>query len=607
MAESNAKRAKVLRQSTITEAFDFKTVPEYNKSNGQQEVTVVPDSPEPCLPVSHTSEPMAEKLKDFIDEFEDELTFEPSPPNPVKPTVYGSPLCELNFGPSTYPILPPLRETANQCILVKPDFPKDLPPRPYPDMFRDVWNDDHVRMPCSKQCLYPVGQGTNKEVRSKWDLVKQYLQKPVNNSKDLEEAILGYNTRQRGKWRFDALHAFFLQEQHEAVTRKFFSKVLPKVIELALCLPNIVTHGVPLLKKQQDYSLTMSQKQAACILANAFLCTFPFRNTTKMSAEYSNYPSINFNSLFGGHLNGRKKAKLKCVFHYFDRVTSSMPLGTVTYHRQVLGEPPNWSTCEDPFTKLHITSSGLIENVGTGMLQVDFANRCVGGGVLGNGCVQEEIRFIVCPELIVARLFTEHLDNNECLIITGCEQYSYYNGYGDTFRWSGDFIDETIRDDWRRRQIQLVAIDAINFYHNSMKQFSVDLRLRELNKAYCGFFTKSPAPSGHFSAVATGNWGCGAFKGDIHLKAILQLMAAARARRDVVYTTFGNRPFAEELEKIHTSLIQANTTIAQVWTLLSQYCASVQEQKVTLFQFLHSSLSCSSDNSTNSQTLEYSI
>lgn len=54
--------------------------------------------------------------------------------------------------------------------------------------------------------------------------------------------------------------------------------------------------------------------------------------------------------------------------------------------------------------------------------QVDFANRFVGGGVTGAGLVQEEIRFLINPELIVSRLFTEVLDHNECLIITGqCE------------------------------------------------------------------------------------------------------------------------------------------------------------------------------------------
>ena len=35
------------------------------------------------------------------------------------------------------------------------------------------------------------------------------------------------------------------------------------------------------------------------------------------------------------------------------------------------------------------------------------------------GCVQEEIRFLICPELILSRLFTEQLADNECLIVTG--------------------------------------------------------------------------------------------------------------------------------------------------------------------------------------------
>jgi hypothetical protein len=49
--------------------------------------------------------------------------------------------------------------------------------------------------------------------------------------------------------------------------------------------------------------------------------------------------------------------------------------------------------------------------------------RLVGGGVLGRGCVQEEIRFVICPELIAARLFTEALDSTEALLIVG-EEYS---------------------------------------------------------------------------------------------------------------------------------------------------------------------------------------
>ena len=51
--------------------------------------------------------------------------------------------------------------------------------------------------------------------------------------------------------------------------------------------------------------------------------------------------------------------------------------------------------------------------------QVDFANKFLGGGVLGHGCVQEEIRFLICPEMLVTRLFTEVLEKNECLLMRG--------------------------------------------------------------------------------------------------------------------------------------------------------------------------------------------
>jgi len=51
--------------------------------------------------------------------------------------------------------------------------------------------------------------------------------------------------------------------------------------------------------------------------------------------------------------------------------------------------------------------------------QVDFANKLVGGGVLGRGCVQEEIRFLGFTEMIVSRLFTEELLDNECLVVSG--------------------------------------------------------------------------------------------------------------------------------------------------------------------------------------------
>ena len=602
MDSPSAKRPKILRQSSLLDLLevksketDFKESAKQRKDTNSQlrkssSSSSLPDSVAEASRqlFSEKEEPtMAECVDDMIDDLEDELTLESSPRQEELASEYGSPLHEFSYGPSTYPTLPPLQESFRHCVTIHSQLPNSAPPRPFPDSFRDVWDSNHVRMPCSRKCLYPIA-GVDK-LSSKWDLIVQCLRRPIRNAGELVEAILGYNARQRGKWNFDALVVFFTDPCNKEGTDAFFNVVFPRLVDLTLSLPNIVTHAVPLLKQQQDYAITISQKQAACLLANAFLCTFPYRNSTKHTAEYSNFPLINFNTLFRGPLTGRKEGKLRCIIHYFDRVTSRMPTGTVTYHRQVLRDRPNWEKCPDKLTKLHTSAVRMIEDVGVGMLQVDFANRFMGGGVLGHGCVQEEIRFAICPELIVSRLFTEALADNESLIVMGFEQYSSYRGYADTFKFAGNYKDETVRDSWGRRQTQLVAIDALVFKAKPQEQFSARLRLRELNKAYCGFHCcDPPGPSGAFPAVATGNWGCGAFGGNIELKALLQLLAAARAKRDVVYTTFGNRQFAHDLCEIHELLTRSSCTVAQVWSLVAQYAA--QKERDGLFQFIRSQL-----------------
>lgn len=130
---------------------------------------------------------------------------------------------------------------------------------------------------------------------------------------------------------------------------------------------------------------------------------------------------------------------------------------------------------------VHISTEGTIEDDGIGLLQVDFANKYLGGGVLGYGCVQEEIRFVICPELLISKLFTERLGPLECLVINGCEQFSTYTGYASTFKWQGPYTDKTPFDGCGRRRCCIVAIDAVCFQESS-HQYKDEMMLRELNK-----------------------------------------------------------------------------------------------------------------------------
>ncbi|XP_004716294.1 poly(ADP-ribose) glycohydrolase isoform X1 [Echinops telfairi] len=482
---------------------------------------------------------------------------------------FGTPIEEMRRMPRCGIRLPLLRPSASHTVTIRVDLLRagDVP-KPFPTHYKDLWDNKHVKMPCSEQNLYPVeDENGERTAGSRWELIQTSLLNKFIRPQNLKDAILKYNVAYSKKWDFTALVDFWDKVLEEAEAQHLYQSILPNMVKIALCLPNICTQPIPLLKQKMNHSITMSQEQIASLLANAFFCTFPRRNA-KMKSEYSSYPDINFNRLFEGH-SSRKPEKLKTLFCYFRRVTEKKPTGLVTFTRQSLEDFPEWERYEKTLTRLHVTYEGTIEGNGRGMLQVDFANRFVGGGVTSAGLVQEEIRFLINPELIVSRLFTEVLDHNECLIITGTEQYSDYTGYAETYRWARSHEDGGERDDWQRRCTEIVAIDALHF-RRYLDQFVPEKIRRELNKAYCGF-VRPGVSSENLSAVATGNWGCGAFGGDSRLKALIQILAAAAAERDVVYFTFGDSELMRDIYSMHTFLTERKLTVGDVYKLLQRY------------------------------------
>ncbi|XP_036430126.1 poly(ADP-ribose) glycohydrolase isoform X3 [Colossoma macropomum] len=489
--------------------------------------------------------------------------------------------------------LPHLRASDSHKVLIRTDLLKEGEvPVPYPSKFRDAWDDMTVKMPCSEKNLFPVENEDGSVVQSRWELIRSALENGCKSSLDIRDAILSYNTAHAKRWDFTALNVLCTDGLEHSEVQYLFDVILPEMVKLALSAPKICTQPIPLLKLNMNQSLTMSQEQIACLLANAFFCTFPRRNSRK--SEYSNYPEINFYRLFEGS-SPRKIEKLKTLLCYFRRVTTSKPTGLVTFTRQSLNSFPKWESSATQLTRLYITYEGTIEDQGYGMLQVDFANRMVGGGVTGLGLVQEEIRFLINPELIVSRLFTEALDHNECLIITGTEQYSKYSGYAESYKWKDNHKDETPRDEWQRRCTEVVALDALKYRH-FMEQFHPDKITRELNKAYCGF-VRHGVNTQNLSAVATGNWGCGAFGGDTRLKALLQIMAAAEAGRDVAYFTFGDAELMRDVHDLHTFLTDGHITVGTLYGLLKQYfnvvCKNSHSQRpdVSLYGFIYEQIS----------------
>ncbi|GAB1869593.1 WD repeat and FYVE domain-containing protein 3 [Camponotus japonicus] len=499
------------------------------------------------------------------------------------------------FGIYEYREHPPIVPSTKHTVLFRLPLSMHEPPKPYPTHKIDKWSHGYVRLPCSAHCIYPVDERNgDRGCRNRWDMIQEALLRSILSSQQLENAILSYNQIYAQRWNFSALHHFFSEILDPEETAVFFKTLMPKIIQLALQLPMLLTGAIPLLKRHTNGFISLSQLQVASLLANAFFCTFPRRNSSNPQSEYATYPYINFNRLFAAHSKEKHNQcesvmeKIKCLLHYFRRVTAKAPEGVITIERRYIPREncPKWNLQNQKLSPLHITSKGTIENEGAGLLQVDFANKYVGGGVLGLGCVQEEIRFVICPELIVTMLVTEELDDTEALIVSGIERYSKYEGYSNTFKWKGDFIDETPRDDSCRRMTSIVAIDALYFRQPSL-QFKIDNITRELNKAYVGF-VGSDIYKNNLSAIATGNWGCGAFRGNPKLKVLIQLMAAAVAGRSMVYFTFGDTTLKDDVAAMYAHLVQHDIDIARLYSMMSEYHQeSVSSDHSDFYRFLY--------------------
>ncbi|TYJ51057.1 hypothetical protein E1A91_A01G252200v1 [Gossypium mustelinum] len=260
--------------------------------------------------------------------------------------------------------------------------------------------------------------------------------------------------------------------------------------------------------------------------------------------------------------------------------------------------PINYPLC--PF---QVHSSGLIEDHAIEALEVDFANKYLGGGALHRGCVQEEIRFMINPELIAGMLFLPSMADNEAIEIVGAERFSDYTGYASSFRFSGDYVDKRSVDFLGRRKTRIVAIDAL--CSPRMKQYKLKYLIRETNKAFCGFLDQSKYSQykrifkmnsvqlnegsslpikakgesrteevrksdekswrledcENYIGIATGNWGCGAFGGDPEVKTIIQWLAASQALRPFIsYYTFGLEAL-QSLAQVLLVLVKSRSVI----------------------------------------------
>lgn len=478
--------------------------------------------------------------------------------------------------------MPHVMTDPSHCFLIKPfEFHPSNIKGPQPihkeQLYIDRVDPDHVFMPCS-----PANQRNGKPL---WPIIK-------NSLYQLSKLCV------ENKGRFNDIKAMIeigagiildVGSLHHVVNKiftpqqrsEFLTETIVNMCDLAMNVDKICSKPPRLLRAGRPASVTMSQHQAASLLACSFFCLFPNR-TVSRSRQNTTFQDPNFASLFARG-SPCQLAKIQCILNYFRRISRATPPGVITFKRY--GIPleyiPDWSKSVHTLVPVHMTSSKKIEDVHQ-TLQVDFANQFIGGGVLRAGCVQEEIRFVICPEMLVSLLLCEVMQVNEAIHLIGCEQYSSYDGYASTLQFGGDFVDPNPRDSWGRCSSRVVAIDAFRF-DNPADQYHEKFLNRELTKAFVGFFTETSS-SHRSSPVTTGHWGCGVFNGDRQFKAVIQLVAAAQAQRPMIFAAYLDQKFVVEFEQIYRFFMQRQMKVKDLYYYLYTYGKS--STKLSFFQFI---------------------
>eukprot|EP01022_Parablepharisma_sp_SALTPOND_P033076 TRINITY_DN88147_c0_g1_i1.p1 TRINITY_DN88147_c0_g1~~TRINITY_DN88147_c0_g1_i1.p1 ORF type:complete len:553 (+),score=61.51 TRINITY_DN88147_c0_g1_i1:96-1661(+) len=339
-----------------------------------------------------------------------------------------------------------------------------------------------------------------------------------------------------------------------------FTVLIPFISSLALQAELMFPDGtVPILSINRQNIIKFSRREVACIMANLFLSAIPAPRKDYDLGEHRFYGLMCDDMTF---CQFAINEKLPFIFTYFEAIMKEEPEGVITIFRNCLTyeerEAYNlekWLSSEKPMLEMELKPKTKIEEQHAA-LQVDFANQYIGGGIDAT-CLQEQILFVIYPELFVTCLVCERMAPYEAIVVSGMQQFSAYKGYSESFQFAGKFTDPlaTNRDSLGRIPRQVVAIDALLLGHFSgqVSQFNSELTLRELNKALVGFKGDYQCDPYDNRPIATGKWGCGVFHGCTEYKWIIQWLAASEAKRKMLFCSFdaeGLEGFAETLGKM---------------------------------------------------------
>ena len=234
-----------------------------------------------------------------------------------------------------------------------------------------------------------------------------------------------FHATRAGKPDFEAVLDYVPESQD------FFARTLPKIVRMAEEAPaKFTSKDVPLLLQGMSVEVLLTYSEVATLLSLAFLGLLP--NGASMSPLY--FPK-------DGCAFPPNTEKLRCFLNYFDQFSEVVDDSHgIRITRIVRSEPAvTFKDLEGHpglLCKLQVHDLRQAMYQSPAPLHVDFANARVGGGIFLNApgaTAQEEITFATHPELCIATVLCEVLQDNEALLIEGARHFSRHLGYLDTF------------------------------------------------------------------------------------------------------------------------------------------------------------------------------
>ncbi|XP_006620484.1 uncharacterized protein LOC102672308 isoform X2 [Apis dorsata] len=314
--------------------------------------------------------------------------------------------------------------------------------------------------------------------RNSEDLVEamQRLHDMCNISLDPEEDIQDPEL-------FSGLATFLNTDLDSTEQDQIFVNTIPRMVERAKALRSCKPpQGLHFSLQQQGDCVEYSYAFISSLIANAFFSTYPKRT----AKTHPTLRDFNFTNFFKHLHNNGQKAKLRSIFRYYDYLDTENALdGKLIISRQVMTSK-QWLTIEDwlesnvPLCPLMIRHEGRLDRIEpeTKVLRVCFASAKFGGGVLDGDVTQETVHIVTHPEMLVAILSVEALEDNEVLIVEGVRHISRIN----------DPRNRAIFEALAKPNIVTVCcIDPEDYSQLPLSQFEEDNILREMNKSLLGF------------------------------------------------------------------------------------------------------------------------